>query len=301
MRTAEMIDNSGFKQIQHILPADKKFYVWLSHDVDWVSKDIIHSIYYFLKQKRLYHLIELLRPEKRYLNFKKIMELEAQYGAKSTFFFLHETMRASLLSMDSWFKARGRYSFRDKAIQDEIKHISVSGWEVGLHGSYRSYKDAKLLKFEKNLLEQVLGEEVVGIRQHYLNLNIPSTWKIHRELGLKYDSSFGLKRSVGFKDDVCYPFMPFADSSFLVFPLVLMEGYLEIASKGNMAKAKKIIDDLILSCIEKKTIFSVLWHNRSIDEKEFPDLYMLYEYLLSKTKEMGGEFILPAEILKQIG
>jgi peptidoglycan/xylan/chitin deacetylase (PgdA/CDA1 family) len=272
------------------------FYVWLSHDVDWVKKDYIHSLYGFLKYKRTYHLKELFRKENRYWNFDKIVKLESEFGAKSTFFFLHETMGYD--NIDTWFKARYRYSLFNKEIQDEIICLDELGWEVGLHGSYYSYKRFDLLKQEKEILESILKKNVIGVRQHYLNLDVPKTWEYQYELGFKYDSSFGLKRDVGFKGNIYTPFSPF-QNSFKVFPLVLMEGYLEMVSKNNIEKAKKIIDELIQKSIRHNAVLSVLWHNRSIDEKEYPILFKLYIYIMEQTLKNNGEFILPDEYLKK--
>ncbi len=286
-------------KIEEKLKKEKKsFFVWLSHDVDWVRKDLIHSLYYTYKQKRIYHLKEIFFKEHRYWNFDKIMELEAKYNAKSTFFFLHETMSPNLKEINSLFKSRKRYSFFDKKIQAEIKKVDRSEWEVGLHGSYYSYANIDLLKMEKKLLENILGKNIIGSRQHYLNLKIPETWEFHNKLGFKYDSSFGAKNDVGFKDNIYYPFKPL-ENDFTVFPLSMMEGYLEKISKNNITLAKKIIDNLINTAIKKKTILSILWHNRSIDYLEFPNLYSLYVYILEQTRARNGEFILPKMFLNE--
>ena len=75
--------------------------VWLSHDVDWTKKDSIHSLYNFVKQKRFYHLRTLFHDKNSYWNFYSILELESKYNAKSTFFFLNESMKTSYKNIDS--------------------------------------------------------------------------------------------------------------------------------------------------------------------------------------------------------
>jgi hypothetical protein len=66
-----------------------------------------------------------------YWNFKKILELEGRYGAKSSFYF-----KATSKDSRDW-----KYDIAD--LRDELGYLTDMGWEVGLHGGFYSYNDQK--------------------------------------------------------------------------------------------------------------------------------------------------------------
>src|SRR3990167_5511945 len=175
-------------------PHNKKFAVFLSHDVDQARKHLLQALYYFYQQKRFYHLIPQFF-DNPYWTFETITKLEEECSVRSTFFFLNESIHFEILKPKTWRPSLGRYSIFEKEITKVIKKLDRGGWEIGLHGSYNSYRDKTLLANEKEDLEKILGKEVYGIRQHYLNLDIPNTWQIQRNLGLRYDASFGFRRN----------------------------------------------------------------------------------------------------------
>jgi len=288
--------NEDFHQIKFSLPKGKEFLVWLSHDVDRTRKSVWHSLYYLMMNRDMYHLKTMFSNDNPYWNFYRTMNLESKYSAKSTFFFLNESLRINVFNPRSIILSKGRYNINSREIKSIIREIDSSGWEIGLHGSFESYNDVELLHQEKNALEQILGHSVNGTRQHYLNIDIPKTWRIQKSTGLKYDSTFALKNNVGIHPKYFKPFKPFKDSNFVVFPLVVMDGYLGKIANSEYA-AKKIIDDLITECKVKGAILSVLWHNRSLNELEFPFYWNLYKYILETTIAENGAFILPMDII----
>ena len=66
-------------------------------------------------------------------------------------------------------------SFKNKKFRQLIKAISTKAI-VGLHPSYASNKNKKLIAFEKNKLEQITEKPITASRQHYLKLKLPDTY-----------------------------------------------------------------------------------------------------------------------------
>jgi len=261
-----------------VWPQNKKFAVCLTHDVDRVKKTYQY-LTHFIKSRDLYHVKSfVVRKEYPYWNFERIMEIEDKYGVRSTFFFLNESKKFNILRPKEWKLALGRYNLNSKKIVDVIQKLQVGGWDIGLHGSYDSYKNKELLLKEKTNLEKIIGKEVIGIRQHYLNLNIPETWEIQKSIGLKYDASFGSSLEVGFRNKQYLPFCPFADS-FFVIPLTIMDSTLFHNSESiedAWNKCKGIIDEA-----EKHgALVTVLWHQRVFNEQEFPNWSKMYEKII---------------------
>lgn len=121
-------------------PENKKFALCLTHDVDRVDKKWWHCIYYFIKTGRLYQLKSILnkKRDRPYWNFEKIMEIENKYDVKSTFFFLNESKKLELLSIETYKLAIGYYDINTPEIANIIQELYEKGWEIGVHGSYDS-------------------------------------------------------------------------------------------------------------------------------------------------------------------
>ena len=185
--------------------------------------------------------------------------------------------------------------FQNSKIADTIRHLDSKGWEIGLHGSYNSYRNLDLLKKEKQKLENVLGKPVTGVRQHYLNLNIPETWIIQKNAGFLYDSSFGIKNEIGFPIGNYHPFVD-NKSEMLILPIALMDGYLFKHSKDYddaWNKCLKIIDE----AEENNALMVVIWHQRVFNDREFPGYRSMYENIIVECKKRNAEFKLCRDLL----
>ncbi len=285
-------------------PNNAKFAVCLTHDIDRVKKTHQYFTRFvrFLKRKHIRAAVNEIYNFFRFYfsDIKKdpywpgrIIDIEGKLGVKSTFFFLNETKKTNWFNPKEWKLSFGRYKIDDPGVVEFIKRIDNEGWEVGLHGSYDSYKDKNLLSKEKEKLEGILGKEIYGIRQHYLNLNIPETWKIQKELGIKYDSSFGSVNE--FVNDK--PFHPFDDANFLVIPLVIMDTGL--FSKNDdiefiFKKFKKLID-----IVEKENgVITLNWHY--YNEYEFPGEAKLYRKIIDICKEKGAWIATCSDVVQWI-
>ncbi len=272
-------------------PDESKFSICLTHDVDRIDKKWWHCLYYFCKTGRLYHLRSIFNKGRinPYWNFEKIMQIEEKYGVRSTFFFLEEKKRFEVTNPSTFSITIGYYTLDDDRIIEVIENLVKYGWEIGLHGSYDSYKDENLLRKEKKRIEQVTGKKVLGVRQHYLNLLIPETWMLQKDAGFKYDSSFGLRSGVGWREMKTVPFKPFEDEDFLVIPLTIMDVALARVSKDIQDAWGKI--EAILKYAERNgCVVTVLWHQRVFNENEFPGWSRLYEKIIAEGKKRNAWF-----------
>jgi len=272
--------------MEFIWPDNKRFAVCLTHDVDRIRK----TYQYITKsskgnRRRMRRLFEFGNP---YWGFPTIMRLEGKFEVRSTFFFLQESKKINLLRPKDWALSVGKYRFNNKRVSEIIKMLDRNGWEIGLHGSYESCKYEDLLQEEKKELEQVLGAEVIGIRQHYLNLEIPHTWKIQCEVGFLYDASFGFRDEIGFRDDRYLPFHPL-DNSFLEIPLTLMDGALFSNYDGEDVVWDKCFN-VIKTAERQRGLLTVLWHQRVFNEDEFPGWSNVYTKILKECMERGAYF-----------
>lgn len=213
-----------------------------------------------------------------YWNFYRIMDLERELGVRSTFFFLQETKPLAIRKPSEWVHSLGSYRFDNPQVSAVMTDLDRSGWEVGLHGSFESYRNPELMRSEKLSLEKVLGHPIEGIRQHYLNLEIPRTWQLHADSGLTYDASLGSRTTYGYASLPAFPFAPF-QSPFVVLPLTVMDGVLLRAVKNREARMRAI-KALVDEAEARHALLTVLWHQRFLNPREFPEEFHLYELLV---------------------
>ncbi len=282
-----------------LIPDDHSFALCLTHDVDRPYKTY-QSLYYAVTERDPSHLRSLLPGRNPYWSFEKIMQLEDELGVRSSFNFLDEqylfTDRPieTWLDPESWMLYTGRYSMTDQQIIELIHELDGGGWEIGLHGSYDSYRDRERLRDEKRRLESILGRSVPGIRQHHLNLEIPETWKHHREIGLSYDTSLGSASEYGFEHGYGIE-RPF-DDSFVVFPLTLMELALPVP---DFERSKAACEALLTEAKENAAVMTVLWHPRFFCS-DTPEYEPLYRRLIERALEMNAWVGPPGELYERI-
>jgi peptidoglycan/xylan/chitin deacetylase (PgdA/CDA1 family) len=235
-------------------------------------------------------LNSLFKKENPYWMFDVMADLEEKHGVRSTIFFLNESLSFSPLKPKEWKIALGRYSIREERIADRIKEFHRGGWEIGVHGSYNSYLNRELLVKEKSVLEEIIGDEIIGIRQHYLNMKEPETWIYQKEAGFKYDASLGKKRGIGYKDERSKPFTDESSGMFII-PLTFMESNLFAETNSNPDRAIREAIALMDGTEEKGGVYTVLWHQRMFNEEEFPGYYRVYDKIIREARGRNAEFL----------
>ncbi|MDD5701802.1 MAG: polysaccharide deacetylase family protein [Dehalococcoidales bacterium] len=288
----DLCPNPGFSW-----PDGHQFAMVLTHDVDRIYKthQYLRSILSSSVKADLsglsYHTANLLFKHGRnnpFWTFDSVCSLEDSLGVKSTFFFLQETGRVNPFNPKSWGIYHGRYDIRKSAVKNTICRLDEQGYEIGVHGSYRSYKNPVLLKKEKSLMESITGSEAAGIRQHFLNYDRDVTPSLHHICGFKYDTSIGFRpgQGMGFRRGTSFPF-PIMSSDgrelpVLELPLIIMDTAIGPAAAGEECF------DLMRQVEKYRGVFTVLWHQNTLNKKEFPFLSGLYETLIMEARKRGA-------------
>ncbi len=286
----KMIGNNDILITKPFL-TDNSFAVCLTHDVDEIKKTyqyITRSLRSLRNRdlegvlKELRSFIRKMKGKEPYWTFEKLIELEKSMGVRSTLYFLKETGKVKITDPSTWRHLGRRYEFDDVA--DVIKFLHSRGWEVGLHGSFYSYRDRSLLKREKLELERILGKRVIGIRQHNLNLDIPQTWRIQESLGFEYDTTLGSNHYVGFRWGTCYPFYPYDEERQRFLRVLQIPLHIEDIAVFREDDPWRICVQTLWEVKRMGGVLTLLWHHAVFDEDEYPGWAKLYRDLIEFCK-----------------
>lgn len=208
-------------------------------------------------------------------NFDKYVSIEKPLGATSAFYFLNNSSRED-----------SDYSLLDPLIIDAIGFLKKRGFEIGLHGSFYSCSDYRIIKKEKSLLEKASGEQIFGTTQHFMRIRIPETWHYQESVGLLYDASLGFHEVPGFRAGICLPFRPFSSGakktmSFLEIPLTIMDGtfFQRVHMNISSEKAFEICKEIAETTSKYNGVLGLQWHHSIDREKDAPWFNLYHEIL----------------------
>lgn len=108
-------------------------------------------------------------------------------------------------------------------LQSLIKSVADYA-EVGLQPGFYGNHKFKVLKEEKQRLEDIIKRPVVSAINNQYNLLLPDTYNHMVELDFKNDFSMGYPEAVGFRAGTCTPFL-FYDLNFEITTPLLTHPY----------------------------------------------------------------------------
>jgi hypothetical protein len=243
------------RALRHIAPRlerrERPFRVVPSHDVDYP---------YTTPRLRLSALrrgeLRAALPRDPFDTFDLLMDESERRGRRATFYFLADD---------------APYSLDEPRIRTLLKRIHVRGHELGLHGSYGTFRDPAKLKGELDRLVSACTEEGIeqdewGGRQHFLRWENPTTWRAYEEAGLAYDTTLGYSARPGFRAGTCHEYPVFdlrarRELHLRERPLVLMDTPTLDRLGLTEEELEALIEQLREQCRRVRGDFTVLWHN----------------------------------------
>ncbi|WP_019949283.1 DUF7033 domain-containing protein [Hymenobacter aerophilus] len=235
-------------------------------------------------------------------NLELVQQTVAEYGAKSTFFFLPEHRKAANGTPNA------DYSIR--AIQPNIAALQAAGAEVQLHASIGTSIDSTQLAQAVTALARTPGTEP-GLRFHYLQWEPRLTPLVVDGLAFEYDSTLGFAEHYGFRNSYCLPFQLFnfrtgQANDFLEIPLNVMDAtlhhprYLQLAPDEILPALTPMLQE-----IERfGGVCTVLWHNENFDpanQRNGPAQFrVLMEYLRGRNVAFvnGQDVLVRSEMMR---
>jgi len=212
-----------------------------------------------------------------YDTFDYLLKMQQKFNFKSIYFFL-----------------LADYGHNDKNIPVTSKKFqtlvkSMADYvQVGIHPSWASNRDSTKLPKEIKRLEMITKREVIRSRQHFLKLDLPTTYRRLIDLGIREDYSMGYASQVGFRAGTSLPFYFYdldmeTQTQLLIHPFAVMDGTLNEYLELPVDDAQYLVKDLMDRVKQVNGTFISLWHNETVsDNRHWKDWKQVYEFTIEQ-------------------
>lgn len=203
-----------------------------------------------------------------YYTFDWYMNACERHGRRAAFYFISDHSGGAI---------DGTYKIDEPRILDLMRKLDARGHEVGMHGSFNTFRDPVQIQREKNRLGAAahkagVTESIKGNRQHYLRWDSFETPDHLDAAGFQYDTTGSFADRPGFRFGTAHSFPMWSWSTqaplqLRQMPLVVMEA--SIMAKGYLGLGRT--EAALTKMLEMKRRalrfggdFSLLWHNSEL-------------------------------------
>jgi hypothetical protein len=201
--------------------------------------------------------------------FDYLMDKAERIGAQALFYFIAGGQ--TIYDND--------YSISSSDLEKILIKIRKRGHFTGIHPSYDSFRNPELLINEIANLREITNSVISEGRNHYLRFEIPASYHVLQQAGLKTDSTLYYPGLPGFRCGTCHEFPVFdfisrKELQLIERPLIVMD------TSFRNGKPEKVYSQIISlkETVKKfKGNFVFLWHNSNIDTPEWKPLKKTFE------------------------
>ena len=279
-------------------PGGGAFAVALSHDVDFLPENAADMAVQFAKTF-LRHMVRekspadavralrgsasaLLQWRDPYGCLQQIIQREVEMNVRASF----QVAVARRHALDV------NYDIDNKRTRARVQAVRAAGFDLCLHGSYRSTESGAWYEEEAAALARRFGA-VRGSRQHYLSFDYDVLFSAQERSGIEYDMSMGFPDRVGSRVGFSYPYFPFnleEDRPYDVVQLCLL--LMDVTLRGYMRQGRDEAWETIEQQLEglEKTggCGSVVWHPIVFGGARDPGYGELFWRMVRHVQERGG-------------
>jgi hypothetical protein len=281
---------SWLKQLGYSLPVDKdSFKVVPTCDVDMP--------FFWLKKPRWKVLLSQWLVNKKLSTINqtrqkiKAVESGVEQDPYDQFDYMMSLAEKAGLSFDfnmlvgGISKYEGYYSITDQRIKKLMESFTNRNHRIGLHPSYNSFLDRKLIFEEKQLLAKHATTPIKSSRQHYLRFSISATARYLVDASIKEDSTLGYAAEPGFRCGTSKPFPVFDIAlqktlPLIEHPLLIMDVSFRYYKNYTPEESILLCEKIIHEVKKHNGELVFLWHNSNLSEVEgWSEWRRVFEYL----------------------
>ena len=184
------------------------------------------------------------------------------------------------------------YRLEDARVRDYLQVIPDSGFDLCLHGSYRSTENPRWYVEEVGLLSERLARPL-GSRQHFLSFDYDTLFSAQEEAGIQYDMSMGFPDRIGPRAGFSYPYFPYCLKEDRPYDVVQISLFLmDVTLRGYMrlkgARAWEAVEGTLADLRGKGGCASVVWHPIVFGGARDPGYDRLFWDMVEHVRATGG-------------
>jgi hypothetical protein len=259
----------------------QQFEIVFTHDIDLLNapvslrefaKDIVKRKSITASRKRLDYLVKGSNP---YDLFDFFMNVSERNNTLSHFYFM---TGHNISGKD------GENYNHTPLYRKALNQIKERGHIIGFHPSLLTYNNAEMFTYEKRRLERDIDGDVTEGRQHALRFDVPGTWNIWNDSGMKIDSTLGYSAHEGFRCGTGSRFRVFdikkrRTLELQELPLVVMDTTLHVNRKVSKEQSMEIISSYLDVGKKYNMPVTLLFHNLINESIDWNNWKRLYEEL----------------------
>lgn len=183
-------------------------------------------------------------------------QLHERYGLKPYYFFL---LAASTAPYDKNIHPRNQYMIA-------LIKQHLANYPVGIHPSWQSGDDDRLLEKEIETLQRISGMKIINSRQHYIRFLLPQGYRRLIAKGIQSDFSMGYGSINGFRASTSSPFLWYdleaeTQTDLTLFPFCYMEANSYFEQRYNAERALAEMRHYCKVVKDVEGTYIMIWHN----------------------------------------
>lgn len=170
----------------------------------------------------------------------------------------------------------------------ELIQYHAAGYRLGIHPSWQSGDNEKLLREEKEWLEVISGQTINRSRQHFIRFTLPSGYQRLLRHGIDHDYSMGYGTINGFRASVASSFYWYdlskeETTQLRIFPFCFMDSNSFYRQKYSAARAMSELMHYYRHTRKVNGLMITIWHNDFLGtDPQFAGWREVYEIFLKE-------------------
>lgn len=170
----------------------------------------------------------------------------------------------------------------------ELIQYHAAGYRLGIHPSWQSGDDDRLLREEIKWLEAMSGQAINRSRQHFIRFTLPDTYRRLLEYGVRQDFSMGYGTINGFRASAAssfywYDLLKEEATQLRVFPFCFMDANSYYEQHYTAAQAMSELLHYYRHIRRVDGLMITIWHNSFLGtDRAFAEWRAVYETFLKE-------------------